>query len=182
MTVDGVNDTLLDAALAAFRERGFEGSTTRDILDALDHPVEAPDIVGLREQALALLVAPLIEELECVLDLFPRHPTWPDQGRALLAAYLNVLLVHSDVAAWIDTDIGALANRTLGRRLAEVNRRAREAIRGDNRSAAARMGATAALGTLWRPLRNLPESDLKGQRDALLDAAMAVAMTVRAGR
>lgn len=120
----------------------------------------------------------LIEDLEAVLDGFPRHPSWPGQGRKLLAAYLDVLVDHRDVAAWLDTHHGALSHRTR-RRFADANQRLRDAIRGDNRSAAARLGAAAVLGTLWRPLRQLEHVPTEVEREALLDAAMAVVTSVR---
>jgi hypothetical protein len=126
------------------------------------------------------LVEPLIDEVEATLDRFPRHPSWPDEGQELLSAYLDVLIEHRDLVIWIDGDKAVLQHPTLGMRLAESNRRVREAIRGDNRSSAARLGAAAVLGTLWRPLRDMTEVDAAREKDVMLAAAMAVAATVRA--
>lgn len=97
----------------------------------------------------------------------------------MLSSYLDVLLEHRDLVIWIDGDTAVLRHPTLGKRLSDLNRRVRDAVRGDNRSAAARLGASAVLGVLWRPLRNMTEIDASRETGAMLDAAMAVVETVR---
>ena len=173
-------DELLAAAVEAFQERGFEGTSVADLVETLGMSKAAVGYhLESKEQLLVQLVTPFLDELEAALDRFPRHPSWPDQGRTLLAAYLDVLVEHRDLVTWIDGDKAVLEHPVLGKRLADSNRRVRDAIRGDNRSAAARLGASAALGALWRPLRNLTDVDAAAQREALLEAAMAVVRTVR---
>lgn len=169
---------LLAAALQAFQESGYEGASVADVVARLGMSKAAFGYhLESKEQLLIELVEPLLSELEETLERFPRHPSWPDQGRELLSAYLDVLLAHRELVIWIDADTAVLLHPLLGKRLAETNRRVRQAIRSDDRSSAARLGASAALGTLWRPLRNLPE--VKAEKEAMLDAAMAVVSTVR---
>lgn len=171
---------LLAAALEAFQEKGYEGTSVADVVLMLGMSKAAFGYhVESKEQLLIELVEPLLDDLEATLDRFPRHPSWPGQGRELLSAYLDVLLEHRDLVIWIDGDKAVLLHPMLGRRLAESNRRIREAIRGDDRSSSARLGASAALGALWRPLRNLPEVDANDHKGAMLAAAMAVVATVR---
>lgn len=174
-------DELLATALEAFRENGYEGTSVADVVRAagLSEAAFARDF-ELKEQLLIDLVEPLLNDLESTLDRFPRHPSWPDQGRELLSAYLDALLVHRDLISWIDGDAAVLRHPELGERLTDTNRRVREAIRGDNRSSAARLGAAAVLGALWRPLRDATDVDAAQERDAMLAAALAVVATVRA--
>lgn len=172
---------LLVAAVASFQERGYEGTSVADIVDGLGMSKAALGYhVESKEQLLFELVEPFIDDLESSLDGLPRHPSWPGEGSELLSGYLEVLLEHRELVIWIDADKAVLEHAILGKRLAETNRRVREAIRGDNRSAAARLGAAAVLGALWRPLRSLTDIDAVREKDAILAAAMAVVETVRA--
>ncbi len=132
-----------------------------------------------KEQLLVELVKPFLDDIDEVLVRYSRHPSWPGEGSQLLSGYLDVLIAHLDLVAWIDADTAVLHHPTIGTRLAESNRRLRAAIRGDNRSTAARLGASAALGAMWRPLRNLTELDTQPDREAILAAALAVVETVR---
>ena len=172
---------LVVAALASFQEKGYEGTSVADIVDGLGMSKAALGYhVESKEQLLFELVEPFIVDLESSLDGLPRHPAWPEEGSYFLTRYLDVLLNHRELVIWVDADKAVLEHAILGRRLAEANRRVREAIRGDNRSAAARLGAAAVLGTLWRPLRSLTDIDAAGEKAAILAAAMAVVETVRA--
>jgi AcrR family transcriptional regulator len=175
-------DELLAAALEAFQERGYDGTSVADIVDVLGMTKAAFGYhLDSKEQLLIELVTPLLDDLDATLDHFPRHPSWPGEGGRLLGAYFDVLLRHRDLVVWIDGDKAVLGHPIVGRRLAESNRRVREAIRGDNRSAAARLGASAALGAMWRPLRNLTDLDAEREKEAMLTIAMAVVGTVRSG-
>ncbi len=174
-------DEVLAAALEAFKERGYEGTSVADVVSTLGMSKAAFTYhLESKEQLLVELVGPVLDDLESTLGRFPHHPSWPHEGRRLLSAYLNVLLEHRDVIIWIDADKAVLQHPALGKRLAEANRRVREAIRGDNRSTAARLGASSVLGTLWRPMRNMTDLDAGREKETMLAAAMAVVATVRA--
>ncbi|MBT8201843.1 MAG: TetR/AcrR family transcriptional regulator [Acidimicrobiia bacterium] len=171
---------LLNNALAKFQLHGYDGTSVADIVEELGMSKAAFGYhIQSKDQLLVELVTPLLDDLEAVLDRFPDQPTWPDEGEQLLGAYLDVLLAHRSVVMWIDGDKAVLMHPAVGKRLGELNRRMREAIRGDNRSTAARLGASAALSTLWRPLRNLPEVPAADYRVAMVEAALAVVRTVR---
>ncbi len=90
-----------------FRENVYEGTSVAEVVLALGlseaafvHDFES------KEQLLIDLVEPLLDDLESTLDRFPRHPSWPHEGRELLSTYLDVLLVHCDLISWIDGDAG----------------------------------------------------------------------------
>jgi len=181
MTEKAPRDELHAAALEAFKDRGYGGTSMADIVRALGEGQAASGgPLESKEQLMIDLVEPLLEDLESTLQQFPRHPTWPDDGRNLLSAYLDVLLEHRDLIVWVDADRAVLGHPTLGERLADAHRRVREAIRGDNRSSAARLGAAAVLGALWRPIRDETDVDAARERETMLTAAMAVVATVRA--
>ena len=180
MATSDRNNELLAAALEAFQARGYGGTSVGDIANILGVSATAlASEVASTEQLLIDLAEPFLDDLDSAVGDFPRHPSWPGEGRRMLASYLDVLLVHRDVAIWIDGDQGVLQHPTVGKRLSDSNHRVRDAIRGDNRSTAARLGASAVLGALWRPLRNLTDVDASSDRGAMLDAAMAVVETVR---
>ena len=171
---------LLAAGLEAFQESGYEGTSIADVVNTLGMSKAAFGYhFESKEQLLIDLVEPLLDDLESTLDRFPRHPSWPDEGQELLSVYLDVLLEHRDLIIWIDGDKAVLQHQALGKRLTDTNRRVSEAIRGDNRSSAARLGASAVLGALWRPLRDLTEVDVAREKDAMLVVAMAIVITVR---
>ncbi len=171
---------MLVAALEAFMIQGYEGASVADIVSRLGMSKAAFAYhVDSKEDLLIELVQPLLDEIDAVMDDYPRNPTWPQEGREMLGRYLDVLIERRDLVIWIDGDKAVLHHPLLGKRLAESNRRLREAIRGDNRSAAARLVSSAALGTLWRPLRNLTDIEVATEREAILDATMAVVETVK---
>jgi AcrR family transcriptional regulator len=174
-------DELLGVALEAFQGRGYDGTSVADIVDVLGMTKAAFGYhLDSKEQLLIELVTPLLDDLDAALNRFPRHPSWPEEGERLLSTYLDVLIRHRDLVVWIDGDKAVLGHPIVGRRLAASDRRVREAIRGDNRSAAARLGASAVLGAMWRPLRNLTDLDAEREKEAMLTIAMTVAGTVRA--
>ena len=173
-------DELLSVALEAFQDSGYDGTSVADIVDAVGMTKAAFGYhLDSKEDLLIELVTPLLDDLDAAINGYSRHPSWPGELGRLLSAYLDVLLRHRALVVWIDGDKAVLSHPTVGRRLAESNRRVRDAIRGDDRSAAARVGASAALGAMWRPLRNLTDLDAEQEKEAMLSFAMAVVGTVR---
>lgn len=180
MARENRREEILKAALESFQTSGYEGTSVADVVATIGMSKAAFGYhVEAKEQLLMELVEPLLDDLDAALGRFARHPTWPDEGRRMLSAYVDVLLEHREVVIWIDGDKAVLNHPILGRRLALTNQRLREAIRGDRRSAAARLGSSAAIGALWRPLRNLPSIDASREKEAILGAAMAVVAAVR---
>ena len=117
---------------------------------------------------------PLLDSLDALVDRHPTTPHWPDGVRALLEDYLTTLTNHSQIAAWVDSDKAVLNDPQIGARLHHNTERMCQAITGstaDGTAATAR--ATAALGSLWRPIRTLTPAQLATHRDALLHTAMA---------
>lgn len=168
-------DQLLDAALEAFGRQGYEGTGIAELAHMTEMSKAA---VGYhfpsKEHLLRELVQPLLDRLETVVAGARRPVEWPDGARELLAGYLRVLTDHRAVAIWVDGDKSVLNHREVGQRLERVNEGMVDAIAGSHPGELERLIVTAALGALWRPVRSLPDLDLRTRADILLDAAMAV--------
>jgi hypothetical protein len=78
--------------------------------------------------------------------------------------------------------VGALNRQAIGTRIDEQERRLRVLLVGSQARAKAHIRAMAALGALQRTVvSSIPEQDLRAERDAMVDAAMAV-LTCHRGR
>jgi AcrR family transcriptional regulator len=168
-------DVLLGAALDGFAHRGYDGTTVAELAAATGMSKAAVSYhFPTKNDLLHALADPLLDDLDALIERYPPAPTWPDQVRALLEDYLTTLTEHRQVAAWLDSDKAVLNHPEIGARLHRNTNRMRRAITGsttDSTAAAAR--ATAALGSLWHPVRALTAIQLAAHRDALIHTAMA---------
>ena len=171
-------EDLLEAALEAFVDRGYEGTSVADLARATDLSKAAFVYhFSSKEELLFELSTPLLEDLDQVLDDHAKpngnHPT-----NDLLADYLETLWRHRDVAAWIDGDKSVLNHGDLGARLDANNRRAHRLLAGPRPSTARRAMASAILGMLWRPIRNGYLGPNPTARQAVVDLASEAAATL----
>ncbi len=177
-------DTLLTAALHGFTRRGYDATSVAELADATGMSKAAVSYhFPTKNDLLHALADPLLDELDALLDRHPRAPRWPGGVRALLGDYLDTLTGHAQVAGWVDSDKAVLNHPEIGARLHRNTDRVCQAIAataatagghaGTADHAAATVRATAALGSLWRPIRTLTPAQLATHRDALLHAAMA---------
>lgn len=168
-------DQLLDAALEAFGRQGYEGTGIAELASMTEMSKAA---VGYhfpsKEHLLRELVQPLLDRLEQVVAGGDGPVDWPDGARRLLGGYLSALTDHRSVAIWVDGDKSVLNHPEVGQRLDRVNETVVEALAGSHPGDLDRMIVTAALGSLWRPVRSLPDLDLRARQGDLLEAAMAV--------
>jgi AcrR family transcriptional regulator len=166
---------LLSAALDAFTARGYDATSVAELAAATGMSKAAVSYHFRTKNDLLHAVAdPLLDSLDALLDRHPPAPRWPDQVRGLLGDYLATLIEHRQVAAWMDSDKAVLNHPHVGARLHHNTERICQAITAHTADGtAATVRATAALGSLWRPLRTLTPTQLDTHRDALLHAAMA---------
>jgi AcrR family transcriptional regulator len=168
-------DALLNAAREGFAQRGYDATTVAELAAATAMSMAAVSYhFPTKNDLLRALADPLLDSLDALVERHPPAPTRPDAVRALLDGYLTTLTEHRQVAAWLDSDKAVLNHPEIGTRLHRNNDRMRQAITGsttDGTAATAR--ATAALGSLRRPVRALTAAQLSAHRDALIDAAMA---------
>ena len=164
-------EDLLDAALEAFVDRGYEGTSVADLARATDLSKAAFVYhFASKEELLFELSTPLLDELD---EVVARHEpsTSAICVREMLAEYLEALWRHRDVAAWIDGDKSVLNHGDLGARLDVNNRRAHRLLAGPRPSAENRAKASAILGMLWRPIRNGYLGSNPATRRAIVDLA-----------
>ena len=173
-------EDLLDAALEAFIERGYEGTSVADLARATSMSKAAFVYhFSSKDQLLFELSTPLLDELDEVVAAHEtRNGHDATSKRELLAAYLEALWRHRDVAAWIDGDKSILNHGDLGARLDANNRRAHRLLVGPRPSGARRAKASAILGMLWRPLRNGYLGSSAQTRREIVDLASTAAATL----
>lgn len=149
---DNRRPDLLDAALEAFVDRGYEGTSVAELATATGLSKAAFVYhFDSKEQLLFELSSPLLDDLDVVVD---RHESQESDLSAFLGDYLDVLCLHHQVAAWVDGDKSILNHGDLGGRLDANNRRVHRLLTGPRPNAMARAQASAVLGMLWRPVRN----------------------------
>lgn len=171
---------ILDAALAAFVERGFEGTSVADLAKATDLSKAAFVYhFDSKEQLLFELSAPLLDDLDRVANDHRGRDTEP---RALIADYLDALCRHHVVAAWVDGDKSVLNHGDLGARLDANNRLIHRLLAGPRPSAVRRAQGSAVLGMLWRPIRNGYLADDQATKEAIIDLAATAAEPLTVAR
>ena len=168
-------DTLLAAALDSFTRRGYDATSVAELAAATGMSKAAVSYhFRTKNDLLHAIADPLLDSLDALVDRHPTTPHWPGGVRALLEDYLSTLTDHSQIAAWVDSDKAALNHPQIGARLHHNTERMCHAITGSTANGtAATARATAALGSLWRPIRTLTPTQLATHRDALLHTAMA---------
>jgi hypothetical protein len=91
----------------------------------------------------------------------------------LLDDYLSALLHHRTVAIWMDGDKSVAAHPVIGERLERNNAEMRHRLAGTGRpDAAGAVRASAVLGAIWRPIRNLTGVEVAPHREALIETAL----------
>ena len=137
---------MLSAALAAFAQRGYEGTSISDLAEATGVSKAAFSYhFASKDDILVELASPLLTELEGLVDGVTGVDL-PNGVRELLLAYIDVLIDQRDVAIWIDGDKSVLNHPVIGPRLKKNNRVMRGLISGPNATNAVRVRASAVLG------------------------------------
>ncbi len=168
-------DAILAAALDGFTQRGYDATSVAELAATTGMSKAAVSYhFRTKNDLLHALTDPLLDSLDALVDRHPPAPHWPAGVRALLGDYLTTLTEHSQVAAWVDSDKAVLNHPQIGARLHRNTDTICQAITAATADGtAATVRATAALGSLWRPLRTLTPAQLATHRDALIHAAMA---------
>ena len=157
---------LMEAAIEAFIERGYEGTSVADLVEAVGMSKAAFGYHFATKDALLIeLATPLLTDLA---SLEPGATT----DRAYVGDYLDVLLRHASVVAWIDGDRTALSHPEIGRSLSDHLERMRTAW-GDG-TEAGEVRASMALAALWRPIRNLDDHQVARTRDTVAETVAAI--------
>lgn len=173
-------DEFLDAALALFVERGYEGTSVAALAEATGLTKAAFVYhFSSKEDLLFELSEPLLDDLDEVLDIhMPMADGDHEALAAALADYLNVLSRHRDVAVWIDGDKSILNHEQLGTRLDANNRRAHRLLCGERPTRKTRAMASGVLGMLWRPIRNGYLNDDDDTKSSIVELATHAARAI----
>ena len=173
---------ILDAALDVFSEHGFEGSTLQQVADRLGvtkaalyyHFRSKDDILGA-------LVVPANADLGAMLDAHTGTNDTPARRRQFMADYLDYLLRHRRLIAYISSDLATLAHPAMA---GSRERRARmeTMLAGDDLDFADRVRVTIAFGGISHAIARNPDADTAELREALLAAATPLLRPRRHGR
>lgn len=165
-------EEMLETALGAFAKHGYDGTSIADLAaeTGLSKAAYSYHFSG-KDEILVELADPLLTDLEELVDGRPVPDSAADVER-LLDAYVDVLLAHRLVAVWVDGDKSVLNHPTIGERLRRNNRRMRGLIAGSDASRRDLVRASAVLGAIWRPIRNLTDVDVSGYKQEVVATAV----------
>jgi AcrR family transcriptional regulator len=172
---------ILEVALELFTEQGYEGTSLREVAERLN--LTTPALYyhyASKDHLLISLVRPALERTDELIDRSRSAANSTDARRALLGAYLDLLLDCRNLVRFLGRDVGALNRNGIGARIQEQERKLRILLVGPRAKDRAHVRAAAAIGTLRHPVIQLPGIDLRPERDSLVDAAMAALTCNRA--
>ena len=165
-------DEMLEMALGAFAKRGYDGTSIADLAaeTGLSKAAYSYHFSG-KDEILVELADPLLSDLESLAG-DRRVPASAEELEELLDAYIDVLLAYRMVAVWVDGDKSVLSHPIVGKRLAGNNRRMRALIAGPDATRRNQVRASAVLGAIWRPIRNLTDIDVAGYKQEVIATAV----------
>jgi AcrR family transcriptional regulator len=163
---------ILETALDLFALQGYEKTALSEVSDRLGVTKAALYYhFKSKDSILVELVTSYLDDMDALLDTATKEQ--PGEGReALLRAYLDVLLVHRDIASLLDRDISALSHPAIRKRTDGQSRRLRRLLAGARAGERAEIRAEAALGALRRPVLQFADVDRPEVRRLLIRAAL----------
>jgi AcrR family transcriptional regulator len=183
MTVVTPLDTrsrILDTALELFSEQGFEGTTLQQIADRLDVTKAALYYhFRSKDDLLLALVTPAIAGLEELLHTHEGLPDTPAQRRRFVEDYLDYLLRHRRLMAYMVSDIAIMAHPAVAGGSADRRARMQAMLAGDGLEFRDQVRVTMAFQGIGGVIAQYPDADAAELRAPLLDAALAL---LRPGR
>jgi AcrR family transcriptional regulator len=171
---------ILDIALDLFSEHGFEGTTLQQIADRLGFTKAALYYhFRSKDDLLEALVGPAITGLDELLDAHEHRPDTPGERRRFIEGYVDYLLGHRRLIAYMSSDLAILAHPVLA--IGSHDRRARleRRLAGDGLDFNEQVRVTIAFRGIAGVIAQYPDADTAELRNALLDAVRAL---LRPGR
>lgn len=178
----GASDTparIQAAALRRFAQQGFERTSLRQIADDLELTKAALYYhYRSKDDLVVALLEPAVVETEILLTRLAR-PTGDGDARLAaerdaLADYLDLLLRHRPLIAWLLTDTASLLHSSAGERLAPLFSRVQDVIAGTDAPLASRVRVAAAIGALRSAVIAFPDAAEDELRETVLTAGLAV--------
>jgi AcrR family transcriptional regulator len=162
---------ILEAALAVFSEHGFEGATLQQVADLLGVTKAALYYhFPSKDDILIALVTPAMEDLDELLDSQTGTRDTPARRRQFLAGYLDYLLRHRRLIAYISRDLATLAHPAITARRGERRARMEAMLAGDDLDFADQVRVAMAFGGIQSAIAQNPEAETGELREALLAA------------
>lgn len=158
---------IIEAALEQFTERGFEGTSMRDLAGAVG--VSTAALYYHYESKDALLLALVEPFLDSVEELLGKEAP----VREFLEHYVDLLASHDELLKLIDLDPAVRSHPAVVDRLHDHTERLRSRLAGGRSDEEAQLRASAALGAIGRPVRMLSPDPALARR-VLVDAALAI--------
>ena len=162
---------ILDAALDVFSEHGFEGSTLQQIADRLGFTKAALYYhFRSKDDILGALLEPASSGIEEMLDGYGGTPDTPARRRQFMADYLDYLLGHRRLIAYISSDLATLAHPAMAGSH-EQRARMEAMLAGDDLDFADQIRVAMAFGGIAAAIARNPDAATEDLREAILATA-----------
>jgi AcrR family transcriptional regulator len=166
---------ILDTTLELFSEHGFEGTTLQQIAHSLGFTKAALYYhFRSKDDLLAALVAPAIAGLEELLQAHEDQPDTPASRRRFVEDYLDYLLGHRPLIAYMSSDLAILAHPALAIGNSDRRKRMGRMLAGDGLDFNDEVRVAMALRGIAGAIAQYPQADAAELREALLDAVRAL--------
>lgn len=178
---DSTKQRVLREALDLFVAQGYAGTALRQIAGRMGFSVAALCYhFRFKEELLLALTEPLLDGRDqCLARFEAEAPLQLQDKRRLLDSYLSLLLSDVQVTRFVTQDPAVRQHRLLGPRVDDGMHRFQRLLVGPEGTESEIVLAEAAIGAFCRPIVVLPDVDLRGLRDHLVDASLAVIQSVR---
>lgn len=163
-------EEILQTALMLFRKKGFDGTPTSEIAEAVGtSKANVYHHFRAKEDLLRALVAPLFEQVEHLVEKEP--------GREeLLEEYLQIMMENHELVSFLGNDLSVLSRPQVGERAAQIHDRLLSLAAGPEAVLADLVRAEQALGGMRAAVVRFSErseANLKTVRETSLRAANA---------
>ncbi len=178
MATSSLPDTrsrILDMTLEVFSEHGFEGATLQQIADRLGFTKAALYYhFRSKDDLLTALVTPAVTELDALLNAHEPLSDTPAHRRQFMRDYLDYLLRHRRLIAYVSRDLATLAHPALAAGNIERRSRVEAMLAGDQLDFNDKVRVAIAFRGIEGAIAQYPDADTADLREALLDAARAL--------
>jgi AcrR family transcriptional regulator len=165
---DDTRVRILDTALELIAEKGFAGTSTRELSERLGFTKAALYYhFRTKDDLLAALIAPALSDLAALVDDDATPHPEPAVRRDLLFRYVDLVATHRNLIQVVSQDPSVARRPTLGRSL-ELYGRLSQLLSGqEHPDTTQRAFVRAALGAIHAVLlHSAPDDDLEAVREA----------------
>jgi AcrR family transcriptional regulator len=168
---------ILDAALELFSAHGFDGTTLQQIADRLGFTKAALYYhFRSKDDLLDAVHEPAVSDIEALLESYEERPNTPALRREFVEDWIDYLLRHRRLMAYIVRDLASLTRPTFASGSAERRARIEALIAGGASDGAEidfheRIRISMVLGGAHAVIAQYSDRSAGELRDALIDAA-----------